>query len=56
VKDVAGHLLTRYGGSRVELQMVEHYLPAPEEVLRSEQGADAITPLGTYELAGAARR
>ncbi len=53
VKDVAGQLLSRYGGSQVTLQMTEHYLPAPEEVLRAEQGGDVITPLGTYALAGA---
>jgi len=53
VKDVAGQLLSRYGGSQVTLQMTEHYLPTPEEVIRSEQGRDAITPLGTYALAGA---
>ena len=35
VKDVAGHLLIRNGGSRVELQLVELYLPAPDELLRS---------------------
>ena len=55
VKGVAGQLLERHGGARVELQMVEHYLPTPEEVIRAEQGrvegmADVITPLGTYSL------
>lgn len=53
VKDVAGHLLHRHGGSQVTLQMTEHYLPAPEEVIRSEQGTDVVTPLGTYAFAGA---
>jgi hypothetical protein len=58
VKDVAGHLLHRYGGAQVTLQITEHYLPEPEEVIRSEQGGgeqgrDAVTPLGTYALAGA---
>jgi hypothetical protein len=57
VKDVAGHLLHRYGGIQVTLQMTEHYLPAPEELIRSgqsgaEQGRDLVTPLGTYALAG----
>ena len=52
VKDVARHLLAKHGGSRVELHLVEHYLPDPEEVVRSEQGSDAITPLGTYAPAG----
>ena len=58
MKDVAGHLLHRYGGAQVTLQMTEHYLPEPEEVIRSkqgeaEQGRDAVTPLGTYALTGA---
>ena len=52
VKDIAGQLLHRHGGSRVTLQMTEHYLPAPEEVTRTEQGRDVVTPLGTYGLAG----
>jgi len=53
VKDVAGQLLSRFGGSQVTLQMTEHYLPAPDEVIRAEQGRDVITPLGTYALTGA---
>ena len=58
VKDVAGHLLHRYGGAQVTLQMTEHYLPDPEELIRTEQGGaeqgrDLVTPLGTYALAGA---
>jgi hypothetical protein len=53
VKDVAGQLLRRHGGSQVTLRMIEHYLPTPEEVIRSEQGSDVVTPLGTYALAGA---
>jgi hypothetical protein len=52
VKDVAGHLLARHGGTRVTLELIEHYLPTPEEVVRAEQGADAVTPLGTYAIAG----
>jgi hypothetical protein len=57
VKDVAGHLLHRYGGAQVTLQMTEHYLPDPEELSRTEQGGteqgrDTVTPLGTYALAG----
>jgi hypothetical protein len=56
VKDVAGHLLHRYGGAQVSLQMTEHYLPDPEELIRAEQGGaeqgrDLVTPLGTYALA-----
>ena len=53
VRDVAGHLLHRHGGSQVTLRLIEHYLPAPEDVIRSEQGADVTTPLGSYALAGA---
>jgi hypothetical protein len=34
--------------------MVEHYLPAPEEVSGGGQGSDVLTPLGTYTMAGAA--
>jgi len=48
VKDIAGHLLHRHGGTQVTLEMTEHYLPEPDEVIRSEQGRDVVTPLGTY--------
>jgi len=51
VMDVAGHLLDRHGGGRVTLHLVEHYLPAPEEVMRAEAGADVVTSLGTYARA-----
>jgi hypothetical protein len=53
VKDVAGQLLSRHGGSQVTLHMTEHYLPTPEEVIRGEQGEDVVTPLGTYARVGA---
>jgi hypothetical protein len=53
VKDVAGQLLSRHGGSQVTLHMTEHYLPTPEEVIRGEQGEDVVTPLGTYAKVGA---
>jgi hypothetical protein len=56
VKDLAGHLLTRHGGDRVTLQLTEHYLPTPEEVMRAEQGGDVVTPLGTYAIAGTVQR
>lgn len=52
VKDVAGQLLRRHGGSEVALTLIEHYLPTPEESLRSEQGTDVVVPLGTYGLSG----
>jgi hypothetical protein len=54
VKGVARNLLRVHGGGQVELAMVEHYLPAPEEVSGGRQGSDVITPLGTYTMAGAA--
>lgn len=53
VKGVAGQLLERHQGERVELEMVEHYLPAPDEVTRARAGDtagmdDVVIPLGTY--------
>lgn len=48
VKGVAGQLLARHRGQQVALQLVEHYLPTPEEVIQSHNGEDIITPLGTY--------
>jgi hypothetical protein len=48
VKDLAAHLLAREGGTRVELALVEHYLPAPEEVTEGRAGEDIAIPLGTY--------
>ncbi|NBW97121.1 MAG: hypothetical protein EBR28_10410 [Planctomycetia bacterium] len=61
VKGLAGQLLERHDGARVELALVEHYLPAPEELIAAEQGgggdpdtmADIVTPLGTFALAEA---
>jgi hypothetical protein len=55
VEDIAAHLLARHGGVTVELSLVEHYLPTPEESIRGEQGTDAVTPLGTYMTTDAAR-
>jgi hypothetical protein len=53
VKGIAGQLLERHRGERVELEMVEHYLPAPDEVIRARSGDttgmdDLVMPLGTY--------
>lgn len=48
IKDLAAHLLAREGGSRIELVLVEHYLPAPEEVTEGRGGDDVLIPLGTY--------
>ncbi|MEI6239811.1 MAG: hypothetical protein WCR51_05450 [Planctomycetia bacterium] len=72
VKGVAGQLLARHGGTRVELALVEHYLPGPEELIAAAEGragersptapaqapdmADLVTPLGTYAIAGEGRK
>ena len=48
VRGVARNLLRTHGGASVRLELVEHYLPGPGEVVRGEAGADAVTPLGTY--------
>lgn len=45
---VARNLLRAHGGTSVRLELVEHYLPDPGEVVRGEQGSDAVTPLGTF--------
>jgi hypothetical protein len=67
VKDVAGQLLARHEGVRVELALVEHYLPTPEDLVAVEQGstspgaggaepmADIVIPLGTFARAGGAQ-
>jgi len=39
VKGVAGQLLDRHDGLRVELVLVEHYLPGPEELIAAEEGS-----------------
>jgi len=56
VKGVAGNLLRTQGGSRVSLEIVEHYLPGPEEVIAGTSGTDLITPLGTFATAEALNR
>lgn len=48
VKGVAGNLLRTHGGDRITLEMVEHYLPAPEEVAEGRTGADLVMPLGVF--------
>jgi hypothetical protein len=52
VKGAAANLLRQHGdqqaGSRVRLELIEHYLPDPEEVIRGERGSDIVTPLGTF--------
>lgn len=63
IEAVAAELLVRHAGVTVSLDMVEHYLPTPGDVIdRREQNqaatldawVDRITPLGTYALATAA--
>ncbi len=56
VKGVAGHLLRSQGGNQVTLDMVEHYLPGPDEVLAGTSGADLVTPLGTFARSEALQR
>ena len=54
VQGIAGHLLETHGGTRVDLRMVEHELPSPEELEAARrgsaagQGGDLVTPLGVY--------
>lgn len=54
VRGVAGQLLDRHGGSTVEIDLVEHHLPGPEEFLPGERGpaaprgGDVVTPLGAF--------
>lgn len=56
VLGVAELLLTRHDGRGVRLEMVEHYLPGPEEVMEGKGGDDVVTPLGRYEWAQGAGR
>lgn len=51
VKAVAGNLLRTHGGDRVTLEMVEHYLPGPDEVAEGRTGPDLVMPLGTFARA-----
>jgi hypothetical protein len=48
VKGVAGNLLATHGGTQVRLEMVEHFLPGPEDVIQQKTEPDFVTPLGTY--------
>ena len=56
VKGVAAKLLHDHEAVRVRLEMIEHYLPAPEETVAGTSGADVVTPLGTYGRPTGARR
>lgn len=53
VQGVAGQLLARHGGESVEIDLVEHHLPGPEEFLPGYRpgagaGGDVVTPLGSF--------
>lgn len=48
VKAAATNLLRATGGERVSLELVEHYLPGPEEVVAGTSGEDLVTKLGTF--------
>jgi hypothetical protein len=48
VKATATNLLRANGGKRVTLELVEHYLPGPDEVVAGTTGDDIVTPLGTF--------
>jgi len=55
-RGVAGNLLRSQGGSRVTLELVEHYLPAPEEIVAGTTEEDLVTPLGTFGWAAGVSR
>jgi len=48
VKATATNLLRTTGGERVSLELVEHYLPGPDEVVAGTAGEDLVTRLGTF--------
>lgn len=48
VRGVARNLIRAHDAASVRLELVEHYLSDPAEVVRGEQGADSVTPLGEY--------
>jgi hypothetical protein len=56
VKGVAGNLLRTHRGDRISLELVEHYLPGPDEVAEGRSGPDMITPLGTFARGGSVGR
>jgi hypothetical protein len=56
IKGVAGNLLAAHDGVQVRLEMVEHFLPGPEDIVQNRSEPDIVTPLGTYaRLKGRAR-
>lgn len=48
VAGIAAHLLRSEGGVEVSLEVVEHFLPGPEELLEGRTEPDLVVPLGTY--------
>ncbi|HBB73375.1 MAG TPA: hypothetical protein DC048_02885 [Planctomycetaceae bacterium] len=52
VRGVATNVLRTHGDGRLSLELVEHYLPAPDEVLAGTVEPDVVTPLGVYERRG----
>ena len=48
VQGVADNLLRSEGGSRVRLELVEHFLPGPQDVLEDASEPDLVTPLGSF--------
>ena len=56
VKGVASNLLRSTGGTRITLELVEHYLPGPQEIVAGTSGEDLVTPLGTFARREALRK
>jgi hypothetical protein len=48
VAGIAANLLRAERGTQVTLDLVEHFLPGPEEVLGGIVEPDLVVPLGTY--------
>ena len=55
VLGVADNLLRTHGSGRLTLELVEHYLPAPDEVLSGTVEPDLVTPLGISQSVEAGR-
>jgi len=56
VLNVAHHVLQTHGEGRLTLELVEHFLPGPDEVVRAVVEPDIVTPLGIYESRLTARQ
>jgi len=52
VQGVADNLLRAEGGSRVRLELVEHFLPGPQDVLADRNEPDLVTPLASFARRG----